>query len=263
MLRARKTSSTLDLAVARFPLSSELSSLHDDVIQYSSDIHASFDEKSPLSTYALANIHYTAILCHRGVRTLCEEGWTVLSSVLIRTMLDHIVNCIAITAVPARANFMAFKYFAPLPMKLATDSVMTATERKDAMELLKNFVGRLPAKDQPEAEAFIKNYKPTAYWYSPEFQRPRDVLKQASVPLASMYSMFSGPAHGGFSLQVLFNDHSAVQDINPREYPQWSKRAIEASSRLLLEIGRARCVWDDLGHEEEYEQLQQRIVALK
>jgi len=64
-------------------------------------------------------------------------------------------------------------------------------------------------------------------------------------------------------LQVLFNDHSAVQDINPREYPQWSKRAIEASSRLLLEIGRARCVWDDLGHEEEYEQLQQRIVALK
>ena len=52
----RETSSTLDLAVARFPLSSELSSLHDDVIQYSSDIHASFDEKSPLSTYALANI---------------------------------------------------------------------------------------------------------------------------------------------------------------------------------------------------------------
>jgi len=263
LLRSRKASPNLDLAVVRFPLSSELSSLHDDVIQYSSDIHASFDEKSPLSTYALANIHYTAILCHRGIRTLCEEGWTLLSSVLIRTMLDHIINCIAITAVPERANYMAFKYFAPLPMKLATDPVMTATERKDARELLEKFIDRLPAGDQPEAKAFIKNYKPTAYWYSPEFQRPSDVLKKASVPLAAMYGMFSGPAHGGFSLQVLFNDHSAIQDINPREYPQWSRRAIEASARLLLEIGRTRYVWDDLGHEEEYEKLQRRIIALK
>jgi len=77
-------------------------------------------------------------------------------------MLDHIINCIAITAVPERANYMAFKYFAPLPMKLATDPVMTAAERKGARELLENFVGRLLARDQPEAKAFIKNYKPTA-----------------------------------------------------------------------------------------------------
>lgn len=249
--------------MARYPLSSELSSLHNDVIQYSSDIHASFDEKSPLSTYALANIHYTAILSHRGIRTLCEEGWTLLSTVLLRTMLDHIINCIAITAIPERANYMGFKYFAPLPMKLATDPVMTALERKDARERLESFVDRLPAGDQSEAKEFIKKSKPTAYWYSPEFQRPSDVLKKASVPLASMYSMFSGPAHGGFSFQVFFNDHSSVQDINPREHLQWSRRAIEASSRFLLEIGHARCVWDDLGHEEEYEKLQQRIIALK
>lgn len=178
-------------------------------------------------------------------------------------MLGHIINCIAVTAVPERANYMGFKYFAPLPIKLATAPVMTAPERKDARERLESFVDRLPAEDQSKAKEFIKKNKPTAYWYSPEFKRPSEVLEKASVPLASMYSIFSGPAHGGFSLQVLFNDHSSVQDINPREHAQWSRRAIEASSRFLLEIGRARCVWDDLGHEEEYEALQQRIVALK
>jgi hypothetical protein len=129
-LRSRKTSSNLGLAVARFPLSSELSSLHDDVIQYSSDIHASFDEHSPMSTYALANVHYTAILCHRGIRELCEQGWALLSSVLLRTMLDHIINCIAITAVPKRADYMGFKYFAPLFLKLSTDPIMTDAERQ-------------------------------------------------------------------------------------------------------------------------------------
>jgi hypothetical protein len=263
LLRSCKTLSDLDVAVARFPLSSELSSLHNDVIQYSSDIHASFDETSPLSTYVLANIHYTAIWCHRGVRTLCEDGWTPLTAILNRTLMDHLVSCIAITAYPERANYMGFKYLAQLPMKLAMDPVMTAPERKDAREKLESFVGRLPAEDQSEAKAFIKKNKTTAYWFSPEFRRPSDVLKKALVPLVSLYSTFSGPAHGSFSLQVFFNDHSSLHDINPREHPQWSRRAIEASSRFLLEIGHVRCVWDDLGHEEEYEKLRQRIIALK
>jgi hypothetical protein len=128
---------------------------------------------------------------------------------------------------------------------------------------LEKLVSRLPAEDQADAKALIKENKKVAYWYSPEYQRPSDVLKLASVPLQQLYNLFSGPAHGGFSLQVLFNDHSTVQDINPRDHPQWSKRAIEASSRLLLEISRARCVWEGLGREEEYDRLLQRIVALK
>lgn len=249
--------------MARFPLSAETSSLHDDVIQYSSDLHVAFDEHSPMATFALASVHYTAILCHRGIRDLCEQGWTLLSSVLLRTMLDHIINCTAITAVPENANFMGFKYFAPLLMKLSTDPVMTKAERIGPREELEKLVGRLSAKDQLDAQELIKENKRSSYWYSPEYKGPSDVLKLAPVPLQQLYNLFSGPAHGGFSLQVLFNDHSTQQDINPRPNPEWSKRAIEASSRLLLEIGRARCVWDGLGHEDEYEKLLPRIVALK
>jgi hypothetical protein len=262
LLRSRKTSSNLDIAVARFPLSSKLSSLHNDVIQYSSDIHASFDKNSSLSTYALANIHYTAIFCHRGIRTLCEEGWTPLSSVLIRTMLDHIINCIAITAVPARANYMAFKYIAPLFMKLSTDPIKTDAERKVGRDALEKLVEWLSPGDQSEAKAFIKKNNPAAYFYSEEYRRPMDVLKLAPN-LQPVYKEFSGPVHGGFSFQVLLNDHLAMQDINPREDRQSSKQAMRASSMLLLEIGHARSAWNTLGHEEEYEKLLQRIIALK
>ena len=262
VLQSRRTSTNLDPAVPRFPLPSELSSLHDDVIQYSSDIHASFDEKSPLSTHVLANVHYTAILSHRGIRTLCEEGWTSLTSVLIRTMLDHIVNCRAITADPARANYMAFKYLAPLWMKLANDPVKVAPERKVGREALEKLVNRLSATDKPDAEAFIRENKSGAYWYFPEFQGPTDVLKFAPV-LQPIYKEFSGPVHGGFSSQVLLNDHLDPQDINPRAHPQSSKQAIKAASMLLLEVGHARAVWTSLSHEEEYEKLQQRIIALK
>ena len=248
--------------MARFSLSPYLSSLHDDVIQYSSDIHSGFDEENPLSTHALANIHYTAILCHRGIRSLCEQGWTLPASVLIRTMLDHIINCLAITAVPARANYMAFKYISPLFMKLATDPAKTATEREVGRGALEKLVKRLPLEDQPEAKAFIKKNRLGAYFYFPEYQRPTDVLKLAPG-LEPVYREFSGPVHGGFSLQVLLNDHLEMQDINPRAHPQSSKQAIKASSMLLLEIGRARAVWNSLGREEEYEKLQQRIIALK
>jgi hypothetical protein len=113
------------------------------------------------------------------------------------------------------------------------------------------------------AKALIKENKPFAYWYSPEYHRPSDLLKLASVPIQDLYQLFSGPAHGSFSGQVLLNDDSTVQDINPRPHPLWTPRAIEASSRLLLEIGHSRDVSDNLGHLADYEKLLQRVVDLK
>src|ERR1035438_9021083 len=141
--------------MALFPLTAALASLHDDVIQYSSDLHASFEETNPMSSYALANIHYTAILCHRGIRTLCEQGWTPLSSVLIRTLLDHVASCIAVTAVRERADYMGFKYFAPLYMRLSTDALMTKEEQEGARKELEKMIARLPNKDQADAKAFV------------------------------------------------------------------------------------------------------------
>lgn len=246
-----------------FPLPPELNSLHDDVIQYASDLQALFDEKNPMSSYALANIHYTAILCHRGVRMLCEQGWTPLSSILIRTMLDHCASCIAVAWVPEQANYMGFKYFARLFIKLSTDPVMTEEEHKEPRGELEKLVNRLPPEDQSKARDLIKENKSRTYWYSPEYQGPGDLLKRTSAPIQELYRLFSGPAHGGFSLQVFFSDDSTVQDINPRAHPRWTLRAIEASSRLLLEISHTRDVWDKLGHLSDYEKLLQRVIALR
>src|SRR5581483_7405299 len=156
-----------------------------------------------------------------------------LSSILIRTMLDHCASCIAVVWVPQRANYMGFKYFAPLFMKLSTDPVMTKEERKGAWGELEKLINRLSGEDQLKARAYVKQNKLASYWYSPEYQGPGDVLKLASVPIQGLYRLFSGPAHGGFSLQVFFSDDSTVQDISARAHPSWTKRAIEASSRCV------------------------------
>lgn len=250
---------------AAFPLQRDLSSIHNDVIEYSSNLQAALGAKNEphsLSTDALANFHYMAVLCHRGVRTLCEEGWTPLCPILIRTMLDLCANCIAVVTVPTNADYMGFKYFAPLYMRLSTDPVMTAAERKQMREELDKILTRLPAKDQTNAKSFVKENRTQAYWYMPEYARPNDLLELSAGRIKELYRLFSGPAHGSFSGQVFFNDDPTVHDINPREHQNWNKRAVEASSRLLLEIARTQDVWDSLGHLADYDNLLKRITAL-
>jgi hypothetical protein len=148
-------------------------------------------------------------------------------------------------------------------MKLSTDALMTDDERRGAREELEKLVDRLSGNDQKDAKDFVKKNKLGSYWYSPEYRRPHDLLKLAAVPIQEIYRTFSGPAHGTFSLQLYFNDDATVHDINPREHPNWNRRAIEASSRLLLEIGRTRDVWDNVGRRADYDKLLQRIVQSK
>jgi len=56
-----------------------------------------------------------AVIIHRAVRDLREHGWTPVTSILIRTMLDIYVNVQAIVMNPDDAQFMAFRYLFAFP----------------------------------------------------------------------------------------------------------------------------------------------------
>jgi hypothetical protein len=60
-------------------------------------------------------------------------------------MLDLCAGCIAVVTVPDRADYMGFKYFAPLYMKLSTDPVMTPAEQQLAKAELEKLLNRVPA----------------------------------------------------------------------------------------------------------------------
>jgi len=64
--------------MSRFPLPDDLAAIHDDVIAYASTVQncvAGQGGCQSLSSEALNVLAFSAILDHRGIRTLCEEGW--------------------------------------------------------------------------------------------------------------------------------------------------------------------------------------------
>jgi len=79
-----------------------------------------------------------------------------------------------------------------------------------------------------------------------------------------LYKFFSAITHGGFSARLFFTDDPGLEDIEPREHPKNTRRAVIASSRLLLEICYLRDQWDNDGLGlAAYEELVAQINALR
>src|SRR6266852_980746 len=99
--------------MARFPLPAGFTSIHDDAIAYACAVQNAVAAQGgcqSLSSEALNVLAFNAILCHRAVRTLCEERWTPTASVLNRTLLDIFANCVAVAYQAANADYMGSKY---------------------------------------------------------------------------------------------------------------------------------------------------------
>jgi Family of unknown function (DUF5677) len=250
-----------------FPLPDEVAEHHNAVIWYCSNLQKAFADSgkttqtASLSSLALANLLYIAIIAHRSIRTLCEEGWATVTPIIIRTMLDMGANCMAITH-HARPDYMGFKYLLSFHIKLANEPSIPNEQRKIFQELVESYILRLNAEDQSNARELVKQRKGLTYWFQPEFKSTKKLLKLATVDVYSIYELFSGPAHGGWSSQAIFNDDSTIQDINPREHPSGSLAAIKASSRLLLEMAYTRDGWDHAGFVDEYKTLVQQNDSL-
>jgi hypothetical protein len=99
-----------------WPIPKDLDTLHDVVIEYGVRIQAvaaAKQEKTaegPISHSALVNLHRIGIVTHRSIRCLCESGWTPVSPILIRTLLDVLASCYAIVSKYEDAEYLAFKF---------------------------------------------------------------------------------------------------------------------------------------------------------
>ncbi len=217
-----------------------------------------------MASEALNVLDWNAVLIHRGVRSLCEEGWTPLTGVLNRTLLDIFANCIAVVDVPERADYMGFKYLSEFYRKSLTDPGITDPERDEANAALDMLVDKLPAADRARARDLIREGRQRPYWFQPEYGSPRQVLGRAQHDVRPIYSMLSGITHGGFSMKMLFNDDPRSEGIEPREHARNVPKAIAACSRLLLEVCYVRDHWENQGAGVQvYNQLLARLLALR
>jgi hypothetical protein len=223
-----------------WPINVELQTLHGIVIHYSIKVQEAATrleaDRPHVSYHALANLHMRAIIIHRSIRDLCEAGWTPVTGILIRTLLDIYVNCLAIAIVPEDSEFMAFRFLLAFPLSRVNDSTLSKEIRQAHREEIEVAISRLPSKDTARATALITDTTRKSYWYQPEFSNPSDLLRRTIGDMPFLYRTFSSSTHGGVVGLALLDDEPDTPNINPKRHPRKTPISIVASSRLLLEI---------------------------
>jgi hypothetical protein len=253
--------------MATFPLSRELSSLHNTCLGYASSIQCEVAAKGgcqTLASEALNILMFNAVLAHRGIRTLCEEGWEPVAPIVARTMLDLLASCVAIVSDQANAEYMGFKYLSHFHHNWLSFNEATEEEVKDAKKTIETIISRLSPVDQVKAQDFIAKEKPKIYWFQPEYTSTKALLDKADHPIYGLYKVLSGITHGGFSSKLLFNDYPTEENIEPRAHPKGTSNMILASSRLLLETAYLRDHWENKGaYDSEYYRILAQLNELK
>jgi hypothetical protein len=178
--------------------------------------------------------------------------------------LDILANCVAVINQPGLADYMGFKYMSHFHRTWLTDPQITAPERTEVNAVLDTMVNKLEAADQIKAQQLRAKPKPQSYWFRPEYNSVEAIMKLCAVPIYQLYRLYCGPTHGGFAGKFMFDDDPHSEDIEPRKHPKNVRKAVVASTRLLVELCRVRDHWDNNGAGEEvYQGLVERIAALQ
>jgi|ERR1017187_5743800 hypothetical protein len=206
-----------------WPIPEDLSTLHDVIIRYAvrmQAIAAAKQEKAaegPISHSALFTLHRTGIVTHRSIRSLCETGWTQVSPILIRTLLDVLASCYAIVSNYEDAELMGFKFMCSYLIQTIGDPDTSDELRKHHQEQLDKMRHQLQGEDIKRVDDFIANFKPLPYWFCPQFLSPGKIFKDRIPSLFAMYRQFSGSTHGSLIGSVLFSDSPDAPTIGPQE----------------------------------------------
>ena len=166
-----------------WPIPKDLGTLHDVIIGYAVRIQAvaaAKQEKTaegPISHSALFTLHRIGIVTHRSIRSLCETGWTQVSPILIRTLLDVLASCYAIVSKYEDAEFMAFKFMCSYLIQAIRDPDTSDELRKHDQEQLDKMRQQLKGEDIKRVDDFIANFKPLPYWFCPQFLSPGRIFK--------------------------------------------------------------------------------------
>jgi hypothetical protein len=247
-----------------WPLPPDLDELHIALMNFAFNVNSKIAKRqdtrpsSPLAYKALQRLHRLAISTHRGVRSLCEAGWTPLTPVLLRTMLDVLVSVYAIGKEPADAEFMGFRYMAHGLIEGMVDK--NAQPEHQAINALQVawLKSCLPVADVTRANAKIADYydvKVPSYWYSPELPAPGVIIFQRMNRIHDLWKGFCGSTHGSDIGAVLFADDPNNLSIVPEEHPRRTRDAIVASSRILLDISHARAQCEDVANDAAYKHI--------
>lgn len=224
----------------------QLLDFHTKIVAFSEFLQEEGEKKfagvkmRPISHGATFRIHTWAIVLHKAVRDNCLIGWAQVTGVLLRSLLDCVINIGLIGE--KDHDLRAFCFFYHYQLSRLVDSSVPKIEKEALRKEMQAGLDLLTKPDQAIVERLIATKKAGGpYWFSYEYRSPSEVIKAIMNPqIRTAYGFLSGAAHGGHVTSNLFLDAPDTPGIDPRKNPKSAALAVIYSCRFLLEICHVR-----------------------
>lgn len=224
----------------------ELLEFHNKLLAFSEFLQIEGEKKyagvkmRPISHGAAFRIHTGAIVLHKAILDNCFIGWAQVTAVLLRSLLDSLINIGLIGE--KDHDLRAFFFFYHYQLSKLMDSSVPKEEKAILWAEMKLGLNLLNSEDQKKINDMIASNKVGgAYWFSFEYRSPSEVIVKIMNPqIRTSYNFLSGAAHGGHVTSNLFLDEPDKHGIDPRRNPKSAALAVIYSCRFLLEICRVR-----------------------
>lgn len=244
----------------------EIVNIHTEVQDYASAVNQSIVyNKSDLSSYPLGGGALFALTAnlfgmHRAIYSLCRDGWAFSAGVLLRSMLDMLINVAVIVEKKTEVEYRGFKYMHFFLKRMMTENI-SSKDRSTYREQIKSGIEKLPADLQLKAKGFMFNERLHGYWFCPEYKRPTDVLnKLFNTEICFLYEVLSSGSHGSYMGLGMYKDEPDAVHPNPRADRYSQNKALVGSSRILLEAMNIRDVIENDGkHNLDFDDIIKRL----
>jgi len=249
----------------------DLIELFDEMTEFGSKVQARSSSKISKEHHIEDNVYAVfykviafAITLHKATKSLCEAGWTHITPILLRAILECTANCLAVihNELP---EYMAFKYLYHPYVKTSRDNRFSEDVRKKAECDIEQGIKNLKnPKAIEKAKQFVSEKRPKIFWFQPEEDGVSVIInKYGDSELKFTYQTLSMSTHAGHFGLLLFKDNSDDIDINPCSNPDKTKGVILFSCRFLLELINIRNNYEGLGLDSDYSRLIKKIFSFK
>ena len=249
----------------------DLIELFDEMTEFGSRVQAKSSSKISKEHHIEDNVYAVfykviafAITLHKATKSLCEAGWTHITPILLRALLECTANCLAViyNELP---EYMAFKYLYHPYVKTLRDNKFSEDARKKAEYDIEQGIKNLKnPKAIEKAKQFVSEKRLEIFWFKPEEDGVSAIInKYGNSELKFTYQSLSMSTHAGHFGLFLFKDNSDDIDINPCENPEKTEGAILFSCKYLLELIYIRNAYEKLGFDSEYKRLIEKVFKFK
>lgn len=226
------------------------------------EIHNSM-HPSPTTGSALWAMSADILALHKSLISLCYDGWSLATPIILRTMFEIFLAFLVITKSKKESDYFAFRYMYNFYKKQLKDPKISKEERVEAKKQINDGLKKLDNETLEKAKKFI-NEKQRLFWYSTDYNGPTDILEKFGFKeYRQIYELYSGASHGGLFGLGMFKGQVEKVHPNPRADKPSQNLALIHSNRIILESTAVRAKFEGLKIEKLYSSLFNEFLEIR